>query len=129
MQKIRFIPPAVFEILKFKNPAIWLVERIFALNLRTRFFPDMLIKIIMVHDLNPKNLRINGLICFLQNPENLFLECFWALFPKWDFSQKFCSVSFLLLGYPNFMRSFRKILWAVLEKTRLPTDILTVVKS
>ena len=32
MQKIDVIPPIVFEILKFKNPALWLVKSIFAFN-------------------------------------------------------------------------------------------------
>ena len=41
-KKIHFIPPVVFEILKFKNPEIWLAKSIFAFNSRTRFFPDML---------------------------------------------------------------------------------------
>ena len=45
------------------------------------------------------------------------------------FSQKSGSVSFLPLRNPNLMKSFRKILRVNLEKTRLPTDILTVVKS
>ena len=39
--KINFIPPIVFEILKFKNPAIRMAESIFAFNSRTRFFPDI----------------------------------------------------------------------------------------
>ena len=41
MWKTNFITPIVFEILKFKNPAIWLADSIFAFNSRTRFFPDM----------------------------------------------------------------------------------------
>ena len=32
MQKINFITPIAFEILKLKNPAIWLAESIFAFN-------------------------------------------------------------------------------------------------
>ena len=32
MQKINFTPPIVFEILKLKNPEIWLAESIFAFN-------------------------------------------------------------------------------------------------
>ena len=31
----------VHEILKFKNPEIWLAKSIFAFNPKTRFFPDM----------------------------------------------------------------------------------------
>ena len=41
MKKINLIPPLVFEILKFKNLAIWLADSIFGFNLRTTFFPDM----------------------------------------------------------------------------------------
>ena len=41
MQEISFIPSIVFDILKFKNPTIWLGESIFAFKSRTRFFPDM----------------------------------------------------------------------------------------
>ena len=32
MQKINFITPIVFEILKLKNPAIWLTKSIFTFN-------------------------------------------------------------------------------------------------
>ena len=32
MQKINFITPIVFEILKLKNPAIWLAKSIFAFD-------------------------------------------------------------------------------------------------
>ena len=32
MQKMNFITPIVFEISKFKNPAIWLAESIFVFN-------------------------------------------------------------------------------------------------
>ena len=41
MQKINIIPQIVFEILKFKNPAIWFVESILAYHLRSRFFADI----------------------------------------------------------------------------------------
>ena len=45
------------------------------------------------------------------------------------FPQKPGSVSCFPLRHPNFMRSSRKILSAVLEKTCLLTDILTLVES
>ena len=49
----------------------------------------------------------------------------WGVFEHYPqneiFSQIFGIVSFLPLKHPNFMRNF--------EKTRFPTDILTVVKS
>ena len=123
-----FIPPIVFGILKFKNPAIWLTKSIIALNLRTRFFPDMRFWQILkaMHDLNPENPHINGLFFyFLQNQKNLILGVFLGIVPKWDFSQNLALSVFLPLRHRNFMRSFRKILWAVLEKIGLPTDILT----
>ena len=70
MVKIHFIPAIVFEILKFKNPAIWLPESIFTFNSRTKFLPECgfnrIINDILAHDLNPNNLHIKGLI-FLQN--------------------------------------------------------------
>ena len=54
---------------------------------------------------------------------------FWSVFGHYHqneiFSQKSCSLSFLHLRHANFMRSFRKILQAVLEKTCLLTDIPT----
>ena len=37
----KFITPIVFEILKFKNLAIWLAESIFAFTSRTLFFQNM----------------------------------------------------------------------------------------
>ena len=84
---------------------------------------NRIIKVIMLHDLNPKNLHNGFFFCKIQKA--LILGCFWTLFPKWNFSQKSGSVSFLPLMHRNFMRSFRKILWAILDKTCLPTDILT----
>ena len=85
----------------------------------------------MVHDLNPKNLPINRLDFFAKSKKSLFWGYFWVLSPNEIFSQKSGSDSFSPLRHRNFMRSFRKILRAVLENTRLSTDILTVtvVKS
>ena len=40
------------------------------------------------------------------------------------FSQKSSPASFLPLRHPNFMRSFRKILRAFLQKKRLHSDII-----
>ena len=98
---------------------------------------NRIIKVIMVHDLNPKHLHINGLF-FSAKSKKSYLWGVFGHYPQHEiFSQKSCSVSFLPLRHPNFKRSFRKILYAVLEKTLLPsdiltywyTDILTVVKS
>ena len=40
----------------------------------------------MVHDLNPKNLHINGnfffFFFFLQNPKNPIFGVFWGIIPK-----------------------------------------------
>ena len=62
----------------------------------------------------------------MQNQKKCY---FWGVFGHYPqneiFSQRSGSTSFLPLRHPNFMRSFRKILWTVLEKMCLPTDILT----
>ena len=82
---------------------------------------NRIIKVIIVHDLNPKK-STHFFFFFLQNPKNPI----FGHYPQNEiFSQKCSSVSFLCLRYPNFMRNFRKILWAVLEKPHLLTDILT----
>ena len=78
---------------------------------------NRIIKVIVVHDLNPKTLTFNGLF-FCKTQKTYF----WGVFGQYP---KNLAVNFLPLRHPNFMRSFRKILWAILEKTRLPTDVLT----
>ena len=107
MQKINFITPIVFEILKLKNPAIWLVESIFCILTRQPDFSqtcgfNRIIKVIMVHELNLKNLHINW----------LFLRVFEHYFQKENFSKKPGSISFLLLKHPSS--------WEVLEKSNEP---------
>ena len=70
---------------------------------------NRIINVTMVHDLNPKNLHINGLF-FLQNPKSPFLGGAFGRYPQIEiFSQKSGSVRFLLLRHSNFMRYFRKI--------------------
>ena len=63
MYTINFIPPLVFEIWKFKNPAIWLVKSIFAFNSKHIFSQtcsfNRIVKVIMVHYLKTKNLHSN----------------------------------------------------------------------
>ena len=49
---------------------------------------NRIIKIIMVHDLNPKNLHINGLFSFLQNPKNCIFGFFSGIIPKIRFFQR-----------------------------------------
>ena len=70
-----------------------------------------------MHDLNPKNLHMNGLI-FLQNKKPPIFRVLLGIIPKLRFFPKNLAVIFLVVRHSNFMRSFRKILWAVLEKTR-----------
>ena len=83
----------------------------------------------MVHDLNLKNLHINGLFfvfLFFTKSKKPYLWGVFGNYPQNEIcSQKSGYVRFLPLRHPNFMRRFRKILWAVSEKTRLPNDILT----
>ena len=88
MQKINFIPLAVFEISKFKNRTIWLANSIFAFNSRTRFFLDI--------RFYPTNLHINGLFFFAKSKKLYFGGCFEAL-SKIFFPPKFGSVSFFTL--------------------------------
>ena len=122
-----------FEILKLRNPAIWLPESNFAFNSRTRFFPDMRFQ--QNHKghcgawFKSKKSTQQTLFCFAKCKKPYFCGVF-GYYPQNEiFSQKSGSVSFWLLRHPNFLSSFRKVLWAVLDKTCLPTDILTVVNS
>ena len=128
MQKINFIPPIVFEISDWAREFLHLTqEPHFS---QTCVF-NRIINVIMMHDLNPKNLQINRLIFFLilENPKKPY---FWGVLGHFAQNeivpQKSGSISFLPLRPPNFMRSFRKIVWAVLEKTSLPSDILTYLQ-
>ena len=87
---------------------------------------NRIIKVIMVHDLNPKNLHINVQIFFYKIPKTYFQGIFGHYPQKIEiFSPKSSSISFSPIRHPNFMTSFRKILWAILEKTCLPIDIMT----
>ena len=95
---------------------------------------NRIIKVIMVHDLNPKNLHIyenlhiNGLF-FCKIQKTLFLGCFWALSLKWDFFSKNLEPVY----YPYGTQTS----WEVSEKsyelfwrntfTYWETDILTVI--
>ena len=45
---------------------------------------NRIIKVIIVHDLNPKNLHINKLF-FLQNPKNPIYRVFLGIIQEWDF--------------------------------------------
>ena len=81
-------------------------------------------KVIMVHDLNPTNLHINELF-YAKSQKPYFGGVLGHFSQNEIFPKKSDSVRFLPLRHPNFIRSFRKTLWAVLEKTCLPNDILT----
>ena len=65
--------------------------------------------LLMVHDLNQKNLHINGLF-FLQNPKKkTILGMFFGHYPQNEiFSQKYDSFSFLPFRLFNFLSSFEK---------------------
>ena len=109
MQKINFIPPIVFEISDWAREFLHLTqEPHFS---QTCVF-NKIINVIMMHDLNPKNLQINRLIFFLilENPKKPY---FWGVLGHFaqneTVPQKSGSISFLPLRPPNFMRSFRKI--------------------
>ena len=99
-------------------------KNISAFNARTRFSPggfNRIIKVIMVHDLNPQNLHINKQLFFFSFFRKSKKCYFWGVFDHYPqneiFSPKFCSVSFLALRHPSFMRSFRKILEAIWRKS------------
>ena len=59
---------------------------------------------------------------YFKKKKQTILRVFLGIILKMRFFPK--NLSFLPLRHPNFMRSFRKILSTVLEKTRLPTGIL-----
>ena len=78
----------------------------------------------MVHDLNPKNPHIDGLL-FLQNPKNpIFrVQGIFGHYPQNEiFFQKSDSISFSSVRHPNFKKSFRKTLWAIYMFTYWHTD-------
>ena len=137
MQKINFY---LQQFLIYQNLKIlqsdW-TRAFFHLTREPDFFQtcgfNRIIKVIVVHDLNAKILHISGVFFFFffvkSKKTYLWRRPFGHYLKNEIFSQKSVSVSFLSLRHPNFMKSFRKILRAVLEKTRLPTDILTVMKS
>ena len=71
-----------------------------------------IIKVIMVHE---KTKKIYTSVDYL--------GYFGALSPKWDFFQKIRLCQFIFKE-PNFMRSFKNILWAIFMKMCFPNDIL-----
>ena len=110
---MNFITPIDFEMLKFKNPAIWLAKSIFVFNSRTTFFFDMQ---------------------FQQNDKGNYGQWFkpkkpthpWAFFLFAKSKQSYFRGVFW--HYPQksgSIRSVRKILRDAFEKMHLPTIILT----
>ena len=109
MQKINFTSPIVFEILKFKNPAF----------LHLTWEPDFsqtcsfnwIIKVIMVHDLNPEHLHIKGI--FL---ENLKTPYSWVIFGHYPQNKIFPRKSGSIIFYPEGTLTS----WEVSEKSDEP---------
>ena len=105
-----------------------MAESIFAFNLRRRFFLDMRFQ--QSHKghygawFKPIKSIHQWHIFLRKIQKSLFSGSFGQCSQNEIFSQKSGSVSFLPSRHRN-IRSFRKILWAVLEKTRLVTDKLT----
>ena len=98
-------------------------------NLRMRFFPSMRFsqnfKYTYCASFKPKKNTHQWTKFFVK----LKKPHFWGIFGHYPqnefFFKKSGFVSFLHLRHPNFMQSFRKILWAVLEEKMLLTDLLT----
>ena len=80
-----------FEILKLRNPAIWLAESNFAFNSRTRFFPDMRFQ--QNHKghcgawFKPKKSAQQTFFCFAKCKKPIFVE-FLGIIPKMRFFPK-----------------------------------------
>ena len=109
-KKINFIPPMVFEIISLN-----ILQSLHFRFLHLTQEPDFsqtcgfkrIMKVIMVHDLNPKNLYINGLF-FGKIQENLFQGCFMALSPKWDSFSKIPLHQFFNLSEKWYEPFWRK---------------------
>ena len=133
MQKINFIPPIVFEILKFKNLAIWLAEGIFAFYLKTRFFQTCCFQNHKVHyGAWFKFRKFTYQWTIFLKP--LFLGCFGALSQKYDFFPKIRLFQFFNLKAPKLHEKFQKSPVSCFGEnafTYWHTDILTfdILKS
>ena len=123
IQKIHFITSIVFEILKFKNlQSVW--PRAFLyLTRQSNFYQtrgfSRIMEVMKLHDLDSKNLQINGLFffVFLQNPNKpYFLDILGHYSHTEIFPQKIRLCQFLPLRHPNFMRSFKKPYEPLLRK-------------
>lgn len=77
----------------------------------------------MVYHLELKK-YIDGLDFLAKTKKNFF----GGILPQNILSEKSGLVSFLPLRHPNFVRNIRQIVWAILEKTWLLTDLLSYWK-
>ena len=93
---------------KFRNPAIdW--PKAFLHLTRGPYFSqtcgfNRIIKVIKVHDLNPKKYTHRWTIFFWEKKKHIFWVIL-GIIPRMKYSPKSSSVSFLSLRHPNFMRS------------------------
>ena len=118
-KNINFITPIV-EILQLKNPVIWLAKSIFPFNHAHLQLYDQFVALIDLK-LQAKN-QLYTSISFWKI--KVLKASFWGAlghYPQNEifFPKKSGSISFLPLRDPNLTRSFTKILWTVLKKTRL----------
>ena len=108
-----------FEILKFKNPAIWLVAFNLRACLHLTWEPDFSQTCNYGAWFKPQESTHRWTFFFcLRNPKNTILRVFLDIIPKMRFFPKNLAVTCLPLKCCNFMRSFRKILWSDSEKQR-----------
>ena len=120
----------VFEILKFRDPTIWLAESI---KSRIRFFPDIQFKQNHkgYYGARFKSKKSTDQF-FLQNLKNSILVLFWGTIPKTRFFTKNPAPSVFTLKAPELRAKFQKnsiIHFGEKGFTYWPTGILTVVKS
>ena len=69
---------------------------------------NRIIRVVMVHDLNSKNLRITGLYFFCKIKKAQFWGCFGALSPKWDFFPKIRLRQYFTLKAPKLHENIMK---------------------
>ena len=109
-----------WRYLSFKNPAIWLAKSIFEHNLRTRFFPDMGFSQKVDNNYGASFTSKKSTHQWTKFFAKSKKHHFWGIFGHYPqneiFFKKSGSVTFLPLIFPNFMQSFRKLLWVVLQK-------------
>ena len=123
------------EVIAFFNcwghfPAIWLAESIFANNSRTRFFQDIQFSQNCKDNYGasfiPKILTHQWTKFCSKYKKPYFWGIFWHYLKSEFFFQKIRLRQFSTLRHPNFMQTFRTILWAVFKKNGYwPTDWLT----